>query len=294
MAACVPRLTSAAPVRAELWSVLDYLQFSHAPSGGTPHLYRSSQRDTTPRPRLQPGKSEVTVRHLRGGAEVLQRFVLLWLVLSSAAALWWPRLWSELCNHLPAGIAEWCAPDFDPLVVMSTTAGPAPRFDLGITVAVTMFAVGTLLTRTEVEAVVRRWPLVLAGTAIQYVSMPLLAFGLAHAFRLPRDMLVGVVLVGCVPGAMASNVLTLTARGNVSYSVSLTTAATLLSPLVVPIVLSLALHTQLEIDAGAISLKLLKEVVGPVVVGHLLCRYSQRFTQLMQRLGPWLANWRSC
>ena len=53
--------------------------------------------------------------------------------------------------------------------------------------------------------------------------------------------MIGVILVGCVPGAMASNVLTLAARGNTSYSVSLTTSATLLSPLIVPFALWLTL-----------------------------------------------------
>lgn len=205
---------------------------------------------------------------------MLQRFLLLWLVVSSSAAFWWPEV----------------GPSFDPFVVRGATGAAQSRVNLGWVVAITMFAVGSLLPRDEITQVLRRWPRVLAGTAIQYTSMPLLAFALAHLFRLPREMFVGVVMVGCVPGAMASNVLTLAAKGNVSYSVSLTTAATLLSPIVVPLMLLLTLRAKTDITAGEISLTLLREVVGPVVAGHLLCRRFDRFAVIMGRIGAPIAN----
>ncbi len=66
--------------------------------------------------------------------------------------------------------------------------------------------------------------------------------------------MVGVVMVGCVPGAMASNVLTLAARGNVSYSLSLTTSATLLSPILVPLVLWAALTGLTDLTPVALGL----------------------------------------
>jgi BASS family bile acid:Na+ symporter len=89
---------------------------------------------------------------------------------------------------------------------------------------------------------------------------------------------------------MASNVLTLASRGNVSYSVSLTTSATLLSPLVVPVALRIALSTEQSIDTAAIFVKLLTTVVGPVLLGHALCRFSARLEAVMSRIGPGLAN----
>ena len=123
--------------------------------------------------------------------------------------------------------------------------------------------------------------------------MPLLAYVFALAFDFSDDVFLGVMLVGCVPGAMASNVLTLSARGNVSYSVSLTASATLLSPLVVPAMLYFAVHLEnvdrFELMESAFRLLIL-QVVGPVVLGHLL---SQRFTRLerfMHRCGPAIAN----
>jgi len=106
----------------------------------------------------------------------------------------------------------------------------------------------------------------------------------------PLHLFIGVVLVGCVPGAMASNLLTLVARGNVSYSVSLTTLATLVSPIVVPLAMWLALRTQASIDAVGVSFQLLREVVGPVVAGYLISRFGGGMADLGRRFAGPVAN----
>ena len=200
---------------------------------------------------------------------MLQRYLLVWLSLLSLLAYLWPTV-----------LGAW-----DPFV---WTRPYNPSL-----FAVTMFAIGALLPREEVRLVARRWPTVLGGTAVQYITMPLLTYLCGHAMGLNGEVLLGVILVGCVPGAMASNVLTLTARGNVSYSVSLTTSATLLSPLVVPLALYLTLH-QSGVDRLLLAQKafwiLITQVVGPVVSGYLLARASRWFERLMQRLGPIIAN----
>jgi bile acid:Na+ symporter, BASS family len=206
---------------------------------------------------------------------MLQRYLVLWLVASSAAAFFWPSI-------VESGP--------DPWVVAGSNGSVASRLPLGGIVAATMFIIGSLLPRDEVARVLQRWPLVVGGTLTQYTAMPLLAFVMAHVVPLPRELFIGVVLVGCVPGAMASNVLTLAARGNVSYSVSLTTMATLLSPLVVPFALLLTLSATAPIDPISVALQLLREVVGPVVAGHLFSRQSERFARAMAAVGSSIAN----
>lgn len=83
------------------------------------------------------------------------------------------------------------------------------------------------------------------------------------------------VFVGCVRGAMASNVLTMTARGNVSYSVSLTTSTTLPSTLIVPQILRMTVRDDVEFDGFKSVTMLMLTVVLPVVARQLpptLCR----------------------
>ena len=198
---------------------------------------------------------------------MLERFLLLWLTLIGLLAYFWPT---------------WLPGWWDPFV------GTAPA--LKYLFAVTMLAIGSLLPHDEILQVARRWPMVLGGTAIQYVSMPLLAYGFGRLFGLEGPWMIGVVMVGCVPGAMASNVLTLVARGNVSYSLSLTTSATLLSPLMVPLVLRIALSEWVDFPVAKVSWQLCWMVVFPVVFGHLLSRRFAAWRAATERSGAIVAN----
>lgn len=201
---------------------------------------------------------------------MLQRFLLLWLILLTAVAVFWYQF-------VPI--------DFHPF--------HASKPYLAYLFATTMFAIGSLLPADEVHEVFRRWHSVLAGTFVQYTVMPGLAFLMSLFFLNNPDLRIGIILVGCVPGAMASNVLTLAARGNVSYSVCLTTSATLLSPLFVPLFMYLAVSGT-DIDAGKLAIdtfvKLLLQVVIPVILGHTLSRLFQKFSRCMQLIGPTFAN----
>jgi BASS family bile acid:Na+ symporter len=205
-------------------------------------------------------------RSLAALRTVLERLLLLWLVLLCAIAYVWP---------------QWTGLD-DPFLASKSWLGPL--------IAVTMLAIGSLLPRDEVRQVLGRWPTVLGGTVVQYGSMPLLAFGLGRLFGLEGPWMIGIIMVGCVPGAMASNVLTLVARGNVSYSVSLTTSATLLSPLVVPWVLWLFLRERVEFPTLKVAAELGWMVVAPVVAGHLLSRTWAPWEAGARRAGAVIAN----
>jgi BASS family bile acid:Na+ symporter len=217
---------------------------------------------------------------------MLERYLLLWLTASSYVAFRWPNLLASLparfLDSLPPPYATWMA---DPFV--------ASKPILPWLITITMFCIGMMLPRAEIRQVFRRWPTVFAGTAIQYSVMPLLAFAAGKLFGLTGDAFIGIVMVGCVPGAMASNVLTLNARGNTSYSVGLTTAATLLSPLAVPGVLALALSTTEGVDRSVLvdsSFTLLKTVVLPVLVGHAVTRCFPALESKSRGAGVLIAN----
>jgi len=193
---------------------------------------------------------------------MLERFLILWLCLLSLLAYVWP--------------------DVVPTTLVDPFVASAPV--LWYLIALAMVALGWLLPRDELQQVLCRWPTVLGGTTVQYLTMPALAYGLGRLFRLDESAMIGIVMAGCVPGAMASNVLTLLAKGNVSYSLSLTTSATLLSPLVVPWTLRWILGQQ-DIDFPALQTaqQLALYVVLPVAVGHLLSRWlGERFGWLRQ------------
>lgn len=198
---------------------------------------------------------------------MLQRYILVWLVVSSGLAWFWPH----------TGI------DRDPFQTLGAAS-------IQWLILVAMFCVGAVLPTDEVDQLISRWPSVLYGTAVQYLSMPLLAYTAVRILQPSPEIAAGMIIVGCVPGAVASNVLTLTARGNVSFSVSLTTSATLLSPLIVPITLKLALGTTVTYNGGDAVRLLVVQIVLPVLAGHLLSRFCRRPRQIAAAVAPAIAN----
>jgi BASS family bile acid:Na+ symporter len=197
---------------------------------------------------------------------MLERYLIVWLTLLSGLAYFWPAV----------------APDVtDPFVATSVV--------LPYLISITMFSVGCLMRPDELRQVVRDWRSVFAGTVIQYTATPLLAYGFGHLFGLDEAHMIGVVIVGCVPGAMASNILTLVARGNVSYSVSLTSVSTIISPIVVPFAMYVCLRTTTKVDLRDTAGQLILTVVGPVVLGRILCSAFGRLRQTMELVAPLLA-----
>lgn len=198
---------------------------------------------------------------------MLQRYILFWLVASSGVAFFWPEFGLSIDPFHAAG-------------------GDA----INVLIVMTMFGVGALLPVREVDQILHRWPTVLIGTSIQYLSMPLLAWSIVQVMQPDPQIATGILIVGCVPGAMASNVLTLAAKGNVSYSVSLTTSATLLSPIIVPIALWLTVDDNMDYDGWAAVRLLVLQVVVPVVIGHLLSRFREDFRRVADDAAATVAN----
>jgi BASS family bile acid:Na+ symporter len=181
----------------------------------------------------------------------LKGSLLLWLVVTSLIAFMWPA------DSL----------GFDPWV--------APRWLLWTLIAVTMFCLGTLVRPDELQPLRERPWWVVLGIATQVLVMPAAAWLVTKLVPMSDEFAAGVILVGCVPGAMASNVLTNTAGGSVAYSVSLTAVATLLSPVTVPAVLYLVAAAQSDTPLLWTSLQLSLFVVLPTSVGYLLSRQSR-------------------
>ncbi len=137
---------------------------------------------------------------------------------------------------------------------------------------VTMFSVGLMVEPGDLKASLRAPTRPLLGLLTQYTVMPLLAFAVSLGFEDPT-LRVGVVLVGCVPGAMASNVMTLLFAGDVVLSVTLTTLATLACPLVLSFWLPLLVDTRVDVDVEALVFNAIWMVVLPAAAGIAIRLY---------------------
>lgn len=133
--------------------------------------------------------------------------------------------------------------------------------------AFTMFGIGAVLKTDDFKQIALRPLIVLIGVCGQFIIMPFGAFAIAKIFKLPPEIAVGLILTGCAPGAMASNVICYIARADTAYSVSLTTAATLLCPIVTPGLTFLLANATMDVPFGAMFFDVIKIVVLPLLAG---------------------------
>lgn len=139
-----------------------------------------------------------------------------------------------------------------------------------VLLGVVMFGMGMTLTAADFKLVLRRPRDVVAGILLQYTVMPLGAFLVAKLFGLSPELAFGLVLLGCVPGGTASNVMTFLAKGDVPLSVSTTMCTTLLAPLATPALVYLLGGQWVQVDFFSMMQSIVMVVLVPVVAGVLV------------------------
>src|SRR5690349_10052000 len=100
-----------------------------------------------------------------------------------------------------------------------------------------MFGMGTELSMKDFVQVLRMPKGIIVGIVCHYTIMPLVGFAVASAFNFPSEIAAGIILVGCCPSGLASNVMSYLARANLALSVSVTTVSTLLAPFLTPLLM---------------------------------------------------------
>lgn len=138
-----------------------------------------------------------------------------------------------------------------------------------------MFGMGTELSLKDFARVLKMPKGIIVGIVCHYTIMPLIGFAVAHLFNFPSEIAAGIILVGCCPSGLASNVMSYLARANLALSVSVTTISTILAPVLTPLLMRLLGGNLVEIDFWAMVWDITKIVIIPVVAG-LLFHYLVR------------------
>ena len=155
---------------------------------------------------------------------------------------------------------------------------------------VIMFGMGLTLSWKDLSIVLSRPRDIALGCMAQFIVMPLLAWLLTHVFSLPKDLALGVILVGCCPGGTASNVITYLAKGDLALSVGMTACSTLLAPLMTPLLVWLMAGTMVEVDTLGMLLSIVYVIIAPIAAGLLCQRFLPRLTQ---KVTPYLPSFSS-
>lgn len=130
-----------------------------------------------------------------------------------------------------------------------------------------MLTMGLTLTAEDFRELFRRPLDIFIGACAQYTLMPLIAWTLTQAFQLNPYLSIGIILVGCCPGGVSSNIMSYLCRGDVAYSVGMTTASTLLAPLMTPLLVWWLAGSRIEVDAAGMFQGILLITLIPVAIG---------------------------
>jgi len=213
------------------------------------------------------------------GPVLLTMFIALALAFMSHARLRsvaftaWVLAFVATSMFYPAAFGTWFGVDLNVLIVPL--------------IQIIMFGMGTTLSLGDFRRVLQTpWP-VLVGVSLQYLVMPLAGLTIATTFGFPAEVAAGVILIGSVPGGVASNLMTYLARGDVALSVAMTACSTLLSPLTTPLLMKALAGRFVPIDFWEMMLSILNMIIVPIVAGLVANRILYGRSQRVNR-GSWL------
>lgn len=153
----------------------------------------------------------------------------------------------------------------------------------------TMFALGLVLEPDDLKNELKHPQRTALGVLTQFSVMPLLAFIMAQYPGFTPAIALGFIIVGCAPGAMASNVIVYLAGGAVAFSITLTTVATFLSPVITPMLVKILGGAILPVDFWALMETILLTVLFPLTAGLLIQPYTGKYLAELRSYAPGVA-----
>jgi BASS family bile acid:Na+ symporter len=144
-----------------------------------------------------------------------------------------------------------------------------------------MFGMGTSMSIKDFAGVVKTPKGVFIGIISQFTIMPILGFTLATVSNFPPEIAAGIVLIGCSPSGLASNVMSYLAKANLALSITITAVTTLLAPFVTPVLMKFLAGAFIEIDVLKMMWDIIKMVIIPIGGGLL-------FYKLLSGKSKWI------
>lgn len=148
-------------------------------------------------------------------------------------------------------------------------------------IQIIMFGMGTSMSVSDFVAVVKTPKPVVIGVLAQFIIMPVLGFILASVSGFPAEIAAGIILIGCSPSGLASNVMNYLAKANLALSITITSFTTLLAPFITPVLMKFLAGAFVEIDMVKMMWDIFKMVIIPIGAGLI-------FNKLLKGKSKWL------
>jgi BASS family bile acid:Na+ symporter len=132
-----------------------------------------------------------------------------------------------------------------------------------------MFGMGSQMSLNDFTGVIKMPKGVIIGVGAHYLIMPLVALAISHIFSFPPEIAAGIILIGCVPSGLASNVMSYIAHANLALAVTIGAISTLLSPFITPLLMKLLGGQYIEVNFWSMMLDILNMIILPIVAGFI-------------------------
>lgn len=146
-----------------------------------------------------------------------------------------------------------------------------------------MFGMGTSMGIDDFVGVVKTPRGVFIGVGSHFIIMPLIGYTLASVSGFPPEIAAGIILIGCSPNGMASNVISYLAKANLALSITITAISTMLAPFLTPLLMKLYAGAFVQINVVSMMWDIFKMVIIPIGAGIL-------FNKLLSGKSKWLDN----
>ena len=163
---------------------------------------------------------------------------------------------------------------------------------LGVMMMVIMLGMGASMTPRDFLIAFRKPKGILVGLLSQFAVMPFLGFLLAVALGLPPALVVGLLLIACMPGGTTSNIFAYFSKGVLALSIMMTTVSTLAAVVMVPVLLSFygglaGVSGDYAIPASNVA-QILVVLLVPTALGMVLRKLNPNVGATVELIGSFM------
>ncbi len=187
-------------------------------------------------------------------------FTLL-IILSATLAMFFPKYFTEIGDFQLKGLIV-------PLI------------------QIIMFGMGTTMSLADFGLVLKTPKAVIVGLVCQFTIMPIMGYILANSFGFSGEIAAGVILIGCSPSGLASNVMAFIAKANVALSITITSIATLLAPFITPALMKLLAGQFIEIELVTMMKDVANMVFLPILFGLIVNKVFAKNKTVIENIMP--------
>jgi len=160
---------------------------------------------------------------------------------------------------------------------------------LAVALIIIMFGMGLSLTIQDFTRLFQRPKAIIIGLLNQIILLPLIAYLMISVMQIDTDIAIGIMILAACPGGPTSNLITHLAKGDISLSVSLTAANSLITIFTIPFVVDFALrqflnaNEMIQIDKLQTVIQIFAVVIIPVSIGMIIKRANPAFADTMNK-----------